>query len=291
MCDATKNQSINLRCGHAFGKTCIRKWMESSNQKKCLLCGNPFTDIEIKKIKDIPLRERAIIILEKANKLFGQTIFKFVHSLAYWTPFALAGGVAAGTFIGNAVANNALAGTAAWFTTVASGAAAGAAGVAGGTVVCSTAVVAGVVAGAVCAAAGVDRNAARTFGAGIGVVCAAIGVTGVIGITDGAGEAAGIVGMPAASLGLLFGAFGVTAGTVALEIHAAGEFGITAMGIGGATCYAVAIGAAIDAVARGSPILMTAGTIRLIEGIVEGVFGAIGANAVYVEQEMDPVVV
>ena len=77
-CDSTKYQSIELACGHAFGKSCMRKWVESSNQKKCLLCRNPLTDIEINEIKTIPLQERAVIFLEKSFKLFGQTISRLV---------------------------------------------------------------------------------------------------------------------------------------------------------------------------------------------------------------------
>ncbi|WP_373691127.1 RING finger domain-containing protein, partial [Endozoicomonas sp. ONNA2] len=26
--DPTKDKSINLTCGHAFGKSCLRKWVE-----------------------------------------------------------------------------------------------------------------------------------------------------------------------------------------------------------------------------------------------------------------------
>ena len=65
-CDSTKYQSIELTCGHAFGKSCMRKWVESSNQTKCLLCRNPLTDIEINEIKTIPLQERAVIISKKS---------------------------------------------------------------------------------------------------------------------------------------------------------------------------------------------------------------------------------
>lgn len=77
-CDSAKYQSIDLTCGHAFGRSCMRKWIESSNQKECLICKNPLTDNEIKEIKNIPLQEHVAINSDKAIKLFGQTILKLL---------------------------------------------------------------------------------------------------------------------------------------------------------------------------------------------------------------------
>ncbi len=254
--DSVKHQSIHLRCGHAFGKTCMRKWVESSKREECLLCKNPLTDDEVNEIKSIPLSERAVIITEKTIKLFGQTIFKFVRPFAIWTPVAIASGVAIGA---------ATTGTA-WFTTVASRAAAG------GTVAWSTAVAAGVAVGAVCAAAGVDRDTAKAFGASAGAVCTFLQLAGGFGITA---SAAGAVGITA-------GALGVTA--TAIQVTAEGG-GITA---GTAGAIGVAIG---SAGASGVAIGFTGGAIGFIGGVAGGAIGTIGANVAYDEQQVNPVIV
>ncbi|WP_422468615.1 RING finger domain-containing protein, partial [Endozoicomonas sp. ALC013] len=81
-CDSTKYKSIELICGHAFGKSCMRKWVESSNQKKCPICTNQLTDNKLKEIKNIPLQERVVIISEKTIKLTGRTILEFAPAFA-----------------------------------------------------------------------------------------------------------------------------------------------------------------------------------------------------------------
>ena len=237
------------------------------------------------------MKERAVIISKKAIKLFGQTIFKIVHSLAFWTPVAFAvGGVGIGMILGHAGAVRASAafGTAAWSIKLASGVAAATTGVALGTAVSFTVVAAGVAAGAVCAAAGVDRGAAKAFGAIPVAVCAGIGATGAMGITAGTGFAEVVPEY----FGLLAGGTGVYMGTFVLEMEVLGTFGLAAYITGSAICFPVVTGAIIcDEMANGFPIGMTAGTFGLIGGVVAGAFGAIRANAAYDEQQMNPVIV
>lgn len=54
-----------------------------------------------KQITNIPLQERVVIISEKAIKLFGRTVLKFIPPFANWTPIAFAGGVAGGAIGAN----------------------------------------------------------------------------------------------------------------------------------------------------------------------------------------------
>ena len=174
-CNSTKYKSINLTCGHAFGKSCMRKWVESSNQKECCLCKNQLTDNEINKIneineineiKNIPLQERVVIISEKTIKLLGRTIFKLVPLLAAGTAITFGAGVA----VGNAT---------------------GAIGAAAGTAALVAGLAAGIAVGAVGAATGVDRDAVMAVGATAGTVGAAgaaigaaVGVAGALGVVD-----------------------------------------------------------------------------------------------------------
>ena len=130
-CDSTKFQSIELTCRHAFGKNCMRKWLESSHQNKCLLCQSPLTDEEVKKIKKIPLQERAVIILEKAFKLFGRTIMQFVAPSFFMARCMFALGVAAGA-VGDVEGSWGAFGVDAAIAVLAAGAAIGAVGAAAG---------------------------------------------------------------------------------------------------------------------------------------------------------------
>ena len=189
-CDSTKYKSIKLTCGHAFGKSCMRKWVESSNQKKCPVCTNQLTDNKIKEIKNIPLQERVVIFLEKTSKLIGRTIVELVPS------FAVAGAVF--------------------------GAADGA--VSGGILIAAATVLitAGAAAGAVAAATGASRDIGTAAGAAAG---AAVGATVAIGglavaaSAGGFGAASGgirdacVVGAAAGGCGVIVGGFigGITA--------------------------------------------------------------------------------
>ena len=185
-CDSAKSKSINLTCGHAFGKSCMRKWMESSNQKECLLCKNPLTDNEIKAIKSIPLQERVIVILEKTTELIGRTILEFAPAFAtVGITTVVVGGVTGG----------------------ASGAVLAVAPVA--------AAAAGVAAGAVGAAAGVNRFAGGAAAAAFGAVMASGAV-----VASRAVEASGAV---EATTGFTAWDVGCTA-TIGLAVSVVGVF-------------------------------------------------------------------
>ena len=280
-CDSAKYQSIDLTCGHAFGKSCMRKWIESSNQKECLLCKNPLTDYEIKEIKNIPLQERVIIVSKKAIKLFGQTILNNAS-------FFVAGTVTTFALANAGVATRLVASFAPW---LAAGCNAGIVGVA-----------AGVAAGAVCVATGVDMAAARA-------VCATAGAVGTVGIIGGyvrvnagaVGVAVGAVGVTARTVGVAFGVIGFTAGAVGVIAGAvgvaAGAIGVTAGAIG-AVITAGTFGAAVVAAGAYSTAVTIPVSVGFIVGVTGavyfiggGVLGDIGAYAVYKEQEMNPVIV
>ncbi|MBO9481778.1 E3 ubiquitin protein ligase [Salinisphaera sp. G21_0] len=171
--DSTKDKSIKLTCGHIFGKSCMRKWVESTNQRKCLFCNNQLTDNEIKEIKNIPLQERVIIILEKPIILIGRAILDYVPGFA-------AGAAFFGAIVG-----------------ASAGAVAGAS--AGVVVITATTalITAGAAAGAVAAIAEVDRGVGTAVGAAVGIggfdVAAAAGVVapaavGFLGATIGGGS-------------------------------------------------------------------------------------------------------
>ncbi|WP_373691380.1 RING finger domain-containing protein, partial [Endozoicomonas sp. YOMI1] len=48
--DSQKCRPFKLTCGHAFGRSCMRKWIESTGQKNCLLCRKQLFDDEVKQI-------------------------------------------------------------------------------------------------------------------------------------------------------------------------------------------------------------------------------------------------
>ncbi|WP_257264486.1 RING finger domain-containing protein [Endozoicomonas sp. ONNA2] len=220
--DRTTYNIINLTCGHAFGKSCMRQWIESSNQKKCLFCNNPLTDNEIKEIKNIPLQERLAIISEKAIKLFGQTTLLLAPSIGgtIWLALhaALVGGTDAGIVFSAAVA-------------------------------CGTCITTGAAVGAVGAAAGVDKAATVIFGTVTGAAGAAAvifgtitGAAGAVAATDGAfAFTVGVIGITAGVIGVNAGVIGVTAGAV------------TAVGaIGAVTIGAIGAAAGLAAAALGA---------------------------------------
>ncbi|MBO9494602.1 E3 ubiquitin protein ligase [Thalassotalea sp. G20_0] len=195
--DLKKIKRTELTCGHAFGKSCIRKWVESSNQKKCPVCTTQLTDKKIKEIKNIPLQERVVIFLEKMIKLTGRTIVDCVPAFAV-----------PGAFLGAAL----------WATVgAAEAAAAGVIVIAAPTVF----VTAGAAAGAVAASAGVPRNIGIAAGAAVG---AAVGATVAVGGLAVAASA-GVFGAASGGIRDAF-FFGTAAGCGAI----AGNFigGITA---------------------------------------------------------------
>ena len=302
-CDSTKYQSINLTCGHAFGKSCMRKWVESSNQKKCLLCRNPLTDIEINEIKTIPLQERAVIISKKAFKLFGQTISQIVSPFANPTAREFATVCTVATVATVAIA--AVAWAVDWITDVSSivgitGCAGIIAWTAGGIVAeLIPGDIVGAAVGAVGVAAGFDSATAQAVGAAAGALGTAGALVGYFEVTASAVAAAtGVVDVAATAEVLWFaataGAIGITAATIGIT---AGAIGVTA-GAVGAVITAGAFGAAvIPAGAFGAPaaavdacgfILGALGGVLFISGAVAG---AAGADAAYREQEMNPVIV
>ncbi|MGO0307099.1 RING finger domain-containing protein [Endozoicomonas acroporae] len=71
--DTEKCRPFKLTCGHAFGRSCMQEWIESTGQKNCVLCKKQLTDDEVKRIKRIPLYDRAVNILIKAIPIFGKT--------------------------------------------------------------------------------------------------------------------------------------------------------------------------------------------------------------------------
>ena len=323
-CDSTKYQSINLTCGHAFGKSCMRKWVESSDQKNCLLCRNPLTDIEINEIKTIPLQERAVIILEKAFKVFGQTISRLVSPFVNSTAREFATVVTVATATATATAAVAtgvivatdvdglidvssiagiIAGITAWF-------------VGGGVAVATSLTIVGAAAGALGVAVGVDRANAGAVGATAGALGTAGTVFSYFGVTAIAvGSATRVVEITTAAEALRFtataGAIGVTAGALGVTAGAVGYYntgafevvagalgaGITAGAFGafGAFGAAVIPAGASGASGASAAILVATGYILGALGAGLSIIGAaVGADAVdiaYDEQEMNPVIV
>ena len=307
-CDSTKYKSIDLKCGHAFGKSCIQKWLESSNQKNCYLCQNPLTDHEIKEIKNIPLQERAVIISEKIIQLSGQAFLKNALPFTVTLAIGLAFAAATGTVVD---------GTLAAATAMAV------------TVVGTFAI--GIASGAVCAAAGGDRAAARTAGAVVGGVstgagsvfsgalfdafgtkknAAAVRIGAALKIGETAralgfgvnsfqavGFAAGAVGFAAGAARALAnpGAVGFAAGAArALANPGAAGFAdgaaravVTAGVIGAAmaTMGAVGGGATIGGATTMGAIGAMVGTSKAFGFIIGASLGAYWADAVYNEQE------
>lgn len=79
ICYDSTCESIKLDCGHAFGRLCIRKWIERSNQIDCPTCQRQLTDENINEIKKASLWERAVSIPIKS------TIF-LCHAILMLTP-------------------------------------------------------------------------------------------------------------------------------------------------------------------------------------------------------------
>ncbi|WP_448215571.1 RING finger domain-containing protein [Endozoicomonas sp. 2B-B] len=77
--DTANCDSIELKCGHAFGKSCMQKWLARNDQKNCHFCRKELTDIDLKKIGKIPLHERMVVILERTIKFIRKTVDMLVH--------------------------------------------------------------------------------------------------------------------------------------------------------------------------------------------------------------------
>lgn len=71
--DSVDCSPFKLTCGHAFGKSCVQVWMESSDQKNCPMCRKELTDDEITQINDLPLYDRTVNVLKKATPIFTKT--------------------------------------------------------------------------------------------------------------------------------------------------------------------------------------------------------------------------
>ena len=75
--DSAQCSPFKLTCGHAFGRSCMQRWMESSGLKNCLLCTKQLSHDEVKKINDIPLCDRVVNISTTALPIFGKTALFF----------------------------------------------------------------------------------------------------------------------------------------------------------------------------------------------------------------------
>ena len=166
-CDSlTNDKTIELTCGHVFGKSCLLNWLESSNQESCFLCNNPLTDNEISEIQPVPLQERACSVPEQATKLFGRTISKLTPTLACGLVVGTSLG-AAGAVLSNAV--NSLFPVQAPHGVV-DGAVAGAFGA----LVGFAAITVGAAVGSLGAATGVNRPAAKVAAGAFGALGVAL---------------------------------------------------------------------------------------------------------------------
>lgn len=89
--DSTDCDNINLECGHAFGRSCMREWLESSNQINCPFCQKQCTDDEIKEITKISFQECMLIFSKKTIKAFNPAILTYNSPVA--PSFAVGGAV------------------------------------------------------------------------------------------------------------------------------------------------------------------------------------------------------
>ncbi|WOG27499.1 RING finger domain-containing protein [Endozoicomonas sp. 8E] len=85
--DTVNCESIELKCGHAFGRSCMQKWLARNDKKNCHFCRKELTDIDLKEIGEIPLQERMVAILEGTIKFICKTVDMLVHP----TPSLLVG--------------------------------------------------------------------------------------------------------------------------------------------------------------------------------------------------------
>ncbi|WP_422473623.1 RING finger domain-containing protein [Endozoicomonas sp. ALB032] len=89
--DTANCDSIELKCGHAFGKSCMQKWLARNDQKNCHFCRKELTDIDLKKIGKIPLHERMVVILERTIKFIRETVDMTVDMFVHPNPSLLVG--------------------------------------------------------------------------------------------------------------------------------------------------------------------------------------------------------
>ena len=83
ICRDSENCSpFKLTCGHAFGRSCMKRRMESSGLKNCLLCEKQLSHDEVKQINDIPLYDRVVNISTKALIILGKTALFFFCTVA-----------------------------------------------------------------------------------------------------------------------------------------------------------------------------------------------------------------
>lgn len=70
--DSAQCSPFKLTCGHAFGRSCMMRWMERSGQKNCLTCTKRLTPDEVKQINHIPLYDQMVNISIKAIPSFSR---------------------------------------------------------------------------------------------------------------------------------------------------------------------------------------------------------------------------
>ena len=70
--DVANCELIQLTCGHVYGRSCMRLWLGTSDQRHCLQCAQPLTDYELQRINYIPLSERVVAVSTAATSIFKQ---------------------------------------------------------------------------------------------------------------------------------------------------------------------------------------------------------------------------
>lgn len=90
--DVTNCELIQLTCRHAFGRSCMRLWLDTSDQRHCLLCEQPLTDYDLQRINYISLSERVVGVSSTAISIFKQhcpqVILRGLHILTSVTRMA-----------------------------------------------------------------------------------------------------------------------------------------------------------------------------------------------------------
>ncbi len=93
--DVANCELIQLTCGHVYGRSCMRLWLGTSDQRHCPLCVQPFTDYDLQRINYIPLSERVVAVSTAATSIFKQhcpqAIMRGLHVLTSVTRMACAG--------------------------------------------------------------------------------------------------------------------------------------------------------------------------------------------------------
>ncbi|WP_257265678.1 E3 ubiquitin protein ligase [Endozoicomonas sp. ONNA2] len=81
--DVANCKIVELTCGHSFGRKCMKIWIETSGQKRCLLCSKPLTDGDLQRINHTPLYERLADISTTAIRTFSQHFSEFIVPTVY----------------------------------------------------------------------------------------------------------------------------------------------------------------------------------------------------------------